>query len=373
MGFFRWLTGEKVLIKVVVFFMLLFLSLFAFLLGRELITNQNGHLASISREQQYYTEQLTNQVEHQMADGHTVDEVVDYLESEVHVSGSRWVFLSVGNTVAFAKNQSTTRSLGELAYWYRFRDHILDQPDALMEYQTFDYAYKTYRVGLVASRSAVLSEAGIPRHNLFLIMGTGSALMFLVALFLGTVVTLNHTRKDLRGIQQENVAKNKQIQSLLEIAARAREEAVPEEEEDERCMVYDAEMIRNFLRKSDDPKLYPLCYLGICIIMGRKYFSKDEIFSYIDPVKELLASRHLLAEAARGKFVAVLYRTDFEEAEALRLRIKEAWDQKPAVEGLQVGIGIIKVDPDKETAEEAYDRFIVEWSKACTSGTMIRK
>ena len=106
---------------------------------------------------------------------------------------------------------------------------------------------------------------------------------------------------------------------------------------------------------------------------GRKYFNKDEIFSYIDPVKELLASRHLLAEAARGKFVAVLYRTDFEEAEALRLRIKEAWDQKPAVEGLQVGIGIIKVDPDKETAEEAYDRFIVEWSKACTSGTMIRK
>ena len=156
------------------------------------------------------------------------------------------------------QKSSTTRSLGELAYWYRFRDHILDQPDALMEYQTFDYAYKTYRVGLVASRSAVLSEAGIPRHNLFLIMGTGSALMFLVALFLGTVVTLNHTRKDLRGIQQENVAKNKQIQSLLEIAARAREEAVPEEEEDERCMVYDAEMIRNFLRKSDDPKLYPL-------------------------------------------------------------------------------------------------------------------
>jgi len=242
-----------------------------------------------------------------------------------------------------------------------------------MEYTSFDYGYKTYRIGLVSSRSAAMIEGNVPRHNLFLILTTGSTLMLLVALFLGTVVTLNRIRKQHSILHREIVAKNKQIQTLLDKVAFLREEVCEPEDEEYESMIYDAELIRNFLRKSNDPGLQPICLLGICIIMGRKYYSKDEIFSYIDPVKELLSSRHLLAEAARGKFVAILYRTDFQEAEELRLRIKAAWDKKPAVEGLQVGMGIIKVDEAKETAEETYDKFMIELSKACGSGTLIRK
>ena len=373
MTFFRWLTSEKVLIKVVVFFLLLLLAFFSYLFGQELIANQDSYLESIRKERQYYVEQLADQIHQMVKADASVEEIVEYLDTGVQVSGSRWVFLSIGNTVAFAKNQSTTQSLEELSYWYRFHDHIREQSDALMEYTSFDYGYKTYRIGLVSSRSAAMIEGNVPRHNLFLILTTGSTLMLLVALFLGTVVTLNRIRKQHSILHREIVAKNKQIQTLLDKVAFLREEVCEPEDEEYESMIYDAELIRNFLRKSNDPGLQPICLLGICIIMGRKYYSKDEIFSYIDPVKELLSSRHLLAEAARGKFVAILYRTDFQEAEELRLRIKAAWDKKPAVEGLQVGMGIIKVDEAKETAEETYDKFMIELSKACGSGTLIRK
>lgn len=373
MSFFRWLTSEKVLIKVVVLFLLLLLTLFSYLFGLELISNQNSFLESIRQERRHYVEQLADQI-HQMAhDGAPGEALVEYLKTDIQVSGSRWVFLSIGNTVVFAKNQSTTESLGALSYWYRFHDHILEQPDALMEYTSFDHGYKTYRVGLVSSRYAAISEGNVPRHNLFLILATGSTFMLLVSLFLGTAVTLNRIRKKHHTLQQELVEKNKQIQALLAKAILLQEEACEPEEEEYQSVVYDAELIRSFLRKSDDPGLRPICLLGICFIMGRKYYSKDEIFSYIDPVKDLLSPRHLLAEAARGKFVAILYRTDFQEAEELRLRIKAVWDHKPAVEGLQVGMGIIKIDEAKETAEEAYDRFLFELSKACGSGTLIRK
>jgi len=131
-----------------------------------------------------------------------------------------------------------------------------------------------------------------------------------------------------------------------------------------RKQIYDEDLLRGFLQKSDDPSLLPMCIMDISLIMGNEYYTKDQIFSYIEPIKVLLSPRHILAEVARGEFIAILYRTDFEEVSLLRDKIRAAWDQQTVAQGVKIGVGIIEVDIEKETALETYDNFIAEIKKA---------
>ena len=366
MEFFRWITSSKLIIKTTILVMLSLLIVGGYFIEAELKSNQSHYLETVDIQQGYFVDQLARHLQCMLeTDPNTnTDALAEYLSKKVEASGSRWVFLAVGSKVVFAKNISTTKSLGENEYWYKFIKYSEAQEDMLVKYTSFEHDYKTYIIGMASSKSAVLTEGFIPKHNLYMIMTIGSLTLSLVSLTLIAMTIANGIRKKLTIAEDELIAKNNQIEQLLVEITHKQEDIPGNDQEALRKQIYDEDLLRGFLQKSDDPSLLPLCMMDICLIMGNKYYTKNQIFSYIEPVRVLLSPRHILAEVSRGEFIAILYRTDFEEASLLREKIRTAWDQHNIPQGAKIGVGIIEIDTAKETALQAYDNFIAEIKKA---------
>ena len=369
MRFFRWLTSANVILKATLFFVVLVFASGIYLTGRELLENQKSYLESLSNQQGYFVDQLQEQMRYMLENGAETPELVQYLSENVQASGKRWVFFAIGNRLVFAKNETTTNDLEELAYWYTFMDYVENQEDMLVKYNTFDYLNKTYRTGLVYSKSAALNEDFISRHNIYTIMVNSIALLALLSLMLGAMISLAGIKKKLRQAEASITEKNAQIESLMESTKNIRSIEMPEEMEANFQKVYDGSFLCEFLERSNDPALFPICFLGISILMGREYFSREQILHYIKPIEGFLSPRYILGEIGRGQFVAILYRTNFAEATKLRDDIYALWKDIHEISGTKVGVGVAQMDHTQGTPIQAYNKFIEEIKKARSTHT----
>jgi fructose-bisphosphate aldolase class 1 len=85
-----------------------------------------------------------------------------------------------------------------------------------------------------------------------------------------------------------------------------------------------------------------------------------------------LSPRYILGEIGRGQFIAILYRTNFEQATQLRNEIYDLWKNIHEISGTKVGVGVTQMDPTQGTAIQAYNKFIDEIKKARTSRTPLK-
>ncbi|HZK70618.1 MAG TPA: hypothetical protein VFD03_03730, partial [Clostridia bacterium] len=350
MKFIHKITSSKSIIWATVIMMLLFIAAGAYFTNNELKTNQTHYLESLDIQQGYFVNQLSEQLKYMSQEGADSAQLSAYLSQNVEASGSRWVFLCVGNKVEFAKNISTTESLGDKKYWDEFLSYLESQEDMRVKYTSFEDGIKTYKVGLVYSESAALNEAFIPKHNISIMMTSGLAALVLLCLTLASIVSSNRVKKRWESVEDTLVQRNHQIEQLIEDVEQYEANNADQEPDFLRGQVYQDDLMRGFLQKSDDPALSPICMIGIYIIMGNDYFTKDRILGYIEPIRALLSPRHILGEIKKGEFLAILYRTDLDEASLLRDKIRAVWDQGVSAHGVGIGVGIIEVNSKKDTA-----------------------
>jgi len=337
------------------------------LTGMGLLQNQKSYLESLSEQQGYFVSQLQEHIRYMLEQGAQTSDIVEYLGKRVQASGTRWVFFSIGNKLLFAKNESTTNDLEELDNWYSFLDYVAEQEDMLIKYDSFDYENKTYRVGLIYSKSVALGEDFISRYNTYTILVNSIALVGLLTLMFAMMISLNSIKKKLKVAESTVTEKNRQIELLLESTKEVEKQDMPEDMQASFQKIYDGSFLFEFLQRSDDPALFPICFLGISILMGNEYFTRDQILSYIKPIEKFLSPRYILGEVGRGQFVAILYRTNFEQAMRLRDEIYDLWTQVNEINGTKVGVGIAQVDAQKGTTFQAYEKFIEEIKKARSS------
>lgn len=364
MRFFRWITSSKIILKATLVFVLLIFGLGVYLTGKGLLQNQESYLKSLADQQGYFVDQLQEQVEYMLDQGSDTADITEYLGDRVQASGKRWVFFSIGNRLVFVKNESTTKNLEDLSYWYSFIEYVEEQEDILIKYNTFDYNNKTYKLGLIYSKSAALGEDFISKHNIYTIMLNSIALIGLLSLTLGMSMSLNDLKKKLKAAEDSITERNTKIERLTERARKIENQEIPEVMDSDFQKIYDGDFLRAFLERSDDAGLFPICFLGISILMGKEYFMRDQILSYIQPIEGFLSPRYVLGEVGRGQFIAILYRTNFEQAMHLRGDIHDLWGTINDISGTKIGIGIAQVDPKKDTAIQAYDKFISDIKKA---------
>ena len=81
--------------------------------------------------------------------------------------------------------------------------------------------------------------------------------------------------------------------------------------------LYDAELIRLFLKKSDDPALLPMQLLFANIVMESRYYARQEIFDTLGQLKQFLGRTHVVGEMKKGCFIVLMYQTSPEEAQSV--------------------------------------------------------
>ncbi len=355
LGNSRWLT----IVAVGTLFILV--SIFLLLINRELVANRGDYLKAYDQQNQYYVHELAEHLSFQAESGVSDRQLVQYLENDKSTSNSRWFFLTKGSTVLYAKNQNTTDGLGSLKSSEAFLLNMEAQEDVLMYYVPFEHSGANYTVGIVSSRTGAINFAAIPRHETFILLVSlsFSAIMFGISMI--TISTIKRKNKKLKNAEDTLVERNNQLAILLKEDQEIQEILnCPREE----TKFYDDRVLETLLSKSSNIKLFPICLLGIYVVMKDKYYTKNQIFSYIEPIQPLLKPYHVLGEVARGEFVIILYRTPIEEAELLKQQIYQIWETGNVARGLRVGAGIMEVDLQQETALETYEKFVANMDVA---------
>lgn len=359
MKFFRRLIRSKIMTFLALVLLLACVFVFLFLSERELNLSQQDFLKVYMEQEDEYVNLLSNQLEIMTEEGVETDNLVEYINSELTATSSRWAFLCVDQYVVFARNPGTTKKLNELRDWIKFSTFLEQQQDVVISTASYTVMGEHYILGVVSSESTALYRANIPQHSTFLLMGSGifAAVMFALLLVAMLVAKLRATK--LMNLDQAIVAKNLQVQDLLaELSVKKEMRFDLQKPIFDQLNICDADMLRGFINKSGDPSLFPICFMGVYVIMDTKYYTKKQIFSYIEPVKELLSSRHILGEIGRGEFLAVLYKTDIEEAYSIRDKIYEAWETGNLEKGFRIGIGIVRADSQEQPIIEIFDNII---------------
>jgi hypothetical protein len=355
------LSNSRGLTIVAVMVLFLLVSTFLLLINRELVENRQDYLGAYQLQNQYYVHELAGHLSSQIQNGASDRQLVEYLKTGVATSNSRWFFLAKGSSILYAKNQSTTEGLGSLKNKNTFLKHMGAQQDILLHHVSFEESGVTYVVGVVTSKSGAFNLAAIPRHETFILLVCLSfaAIMFAIAMI--TISTVKRKNGKLKKAEEALVERNNQLNLLLKEDQEIQQILdCPREE----TKYYDDQVLETLLSKSTNIKLFPICLLGIYVVMKDKYYTKNQIFSYIEPIKPLLKPYHVLGEVARGEFVILLYRTSLEEAEFLKQQIYEIWETGYVARGLRVGAGIMEVDLLHETALETYQKFVANMDVA---------
>lgn len=145
----------------------------------------DSYIEQSTKAQQQYCLQIADSLSFMYENGYSDEEVARYLAENVEASGSRWAFLYKGDTVLFAKNNTTTEALNELRDSAAFMSELRSQ-DAEITTEEFEADGVLYTVGVINDRDNILISGSIKTYRVYII------LLFSVIILMGvsTVIAL---------------------------------------------------------------------------------------------------------------------------------------------------------------------------------------
>lgn len=170
------------------------------------------------QRQQQYCNQLGDTLRYLYECGYEDEEAASYLTEHVEASGSSWAFLYDEDTVLFAKNLTTTKSIRDKADFL----YELNGQDAVITTYSFVVNEKTYTVGIITDRTQFMDTADLSSYIIYIIL----LFAVMVLLTVGSVVALagkwNHAEKELEEYRNELKERNEEFERVQKSEADTR-------------------------------------------------------------------------------------------------------------------------------------------------------
>ena len=272
--------------------------------------NRESYLQMYEERQQKYTELLKNGLEQIVSAGADESAVRCWFSEKAGVSANSWAFCLKGETVLFAKDEQTTDTLREMEK----KDVFLKQLESQDALVTMAEGSDGYAAGVITAESYALTKGQVPQHEMYLYLIFALIMMAGVMTVISLTAKWNQAEKKLTAVSSAMRRQNRK----LERRAGQEEEDEPESVmEQDSANLYDAELIRLFLKKSDDPALLPMQLLFANIVMESRYYARQEIFDTLGQLKQFLGRTHVVGEMKKGCFIVLMYQTSPEEAQSV--------------------------------------------------------
>ncbi len=326
----------------------------AVFIGNEMVQNRAYYIREYENRQQEETKILGAALE-----GRDREEMTGFVREKFPVSGSRWAFLYNEEQVIFAKNDTTTQNLGSLSDTESFLAY-LDEQDGILTVsgKILSDEGECLYAGIITDREYALDAAKITKHEIYVIL----SVTILVVIFAGGLILitglLNARDHDLTRMNGELTKRNEQFAEYEEGVQK--EEAVKnarihEETHDRNgAGCYDMDVVRMLLKKSSDAALFPITFMYARVVMEERYYGRDEIFGMLNFIKDRLKRTQIMAEVGKGRFVAILYKTDFSEAEEQKEKILAQWEADSQSRNLKMDLKLYSVK-EGENPLEAFE------------------
>lgn len=315
--------------------------------------SQNYFVEVYQSQQQKYTNQLANQLELAASAGMNETELVTCFEERVEVSGSSWSFLCRDDIVLFAKDQKTTETLRESKDRTTFLENIEEQ-NLIFTSAVKRLDGNMYMVGTVTDKNYALSKGQIPQHEIHLYLLLAILIILGVMSIIGITSKLNQIERELLDTSDILQRQNQKLEKAGEELADSAEEEVAVAEESAEKNFYDSDLIRMFLKKSNDVALMPMQIMFIDIIMENRYYSRQEIFDVVTGLKAYLKDTHVTGEIRRGSFVVLMYKTTYEEAIEIQKQSEIYGQQVKKEKEICLRVRVLEVK-DGAKAEAVYE------------------
>ncbi len=314
--------------------------------------NRETYLGMYQDRQHNYTEQLGYRLEQILTEGAGKDAIVSWLSEEAEVSANSWSFCVRGDEVLFAKDKKTTETLREDKDWDVFQKQIYSQ-DAVVTMVSTEQG--EYVIGTITAESYALTQGGVQQHEIYMILLFSVLCMLAVMAVIGVTAKLNQVDKNLKSTSKVMKRQNIKLERTGEEKLSG-EEAAPEPEQEVQEF-YDSELIRMFLKKSDEDALMPMQILFARIVMESRYYARQEIFDALGKLKQFLRSSHVIGEMKKGSFVVLMYRTTQEEAAEIVRNYKESLKQNESEHLTPMELSLAEV-PDGQHALQVYEDYL---------------
>ncbi len=325
----------------------------------ELYNNQEQYISMYQKEQQRYLELLADDFSYRLANGQKQEEIVSYLANDVEASGSRFFVLTCKDTVLFAKNDITTKCLGSLKDKTEFYTSIQKQ-DVMVEKTSFTGGGNAYELAVVSDVYSVKMEGDLNKHRYYMLLAVAIMGLVLVSLLVTLLGYWNRTEKKLNGAEKELDIRNEKIEKISQetgMLTGDKTDLLTKEEvtgiiKSEKAEFYNIYTIKMLLQKSEDAELKPLQIILVKVVMGNRYYTKDQIFNAMGRIQQGLRPVEVMGEVKRGHFVILAYRTPVAVAKTRIREITEICRVIEKEEGFAIQCRLLE-DDDKT----AIDRF----------------
>lgn len=313
--------------------------------------NREFYLDTYHQMQQSYTDQLGNQLEQLVTSGKDQEEISAWFSKNAEVSANSWMFWIRDDEVVYAKDEQTTDSLREARKKDTFLADLNSQ-EGIVTTVTVKTG-QTNIVGVITSESYALSKTKLPQHEIYLYLFSAILAMLAVMAVISLTAKLNVVENTLLEIEGKMKKQNIKLERSGEHTMITQPDNHSEAEYEEHDF-YDSELIRVFLKKSDDEALMPMQILFADIVMESRYYSRGEIFGALENLKRFLGRTHVLGEIKKGSFVVLMYRTTYEEAVRIMERCKESLGRQGDDEAICMEISVVEVK-EGQSAMEVYE------------------
>lgn len=328
-------------------------------LGFELYENQENYIAMYEEQQGMYVEQLGTVFTEMYTCGKTDEEVVTYLSKSVKAAGSRFFVLSKNEEVLFAKNDVTTKTLGNLKDKDKFFERIEKQDVTIQKY-LFSIEKDAYEIAVISDIYTIKTDGDLIKHMYYILLAVAIMSLVLISLLMTLIGSWNKTQRKLEGTRRELDIRNEKMEQISQEAGvlpsqktdmmeEAGETGIIQSEQTEFYNVY---TIRMLLQKSEDEHLKPLQMIFLTLKMDDRYFGKDEIFGIMRKIQDTLSKVEVMGEVRKGKFVILAYKTTLEEAKERLAAIEKICEKIKEDEGV-----IITCELSEEDDKTAIERF----------------
>lgn len=314
--------------------------------------NREIYLDMYRDRQQVYTGQLEKQLVHLVAEGADEAAVCSWLSEQAEVSANSWSFCARGELVLFAKDKKTTENLREEKKWDEFLRRIESQ-DAIVT--MIENKQSGYTLGTITAESYALTQGGVQQHEIYLELLFAILVMLAAMAIIGVTAKLNQVEKNLSQTSHVMRRQNRKLEKSGEKQLTGEEAASEPEQETQEF--YDSELIRMFLKKSEDEALMPMQILFANITMESRYYTRKEIFDALGKLKEFLGSTHVIGEIRKGSFVVLMYRTTKEQAALIVKNYEESMRQVTDSGRLPMQLSVVEVTEERP-AQQVYEDYL---------------
>ncbi len=305
--------------------------------------NQEAFTRSFGNQQELLVSQISRQANNMLTVySGTEQDVIDEIIKNAETSGSRyWLFVK-NNKILFYKNDNETSQLkiinidkviqsfkisdGEnidalatLFYQRKNGSVLFSESKAkglkLASVSFFEVDGATYSIGMCTTENFILDTGGIFKHNSYSLITMVAICLILFSSIVMILIIINKKNEDILILKKIVQAKNLEIEKLTTVGLES------DTLYDENTNIYSQKVMDALLRKTNNPKLFPISTIVINMHYSES-ITYDALVSELAPkLQKLLPNKSIVARTHDNQLTILLFMTEYKLAKDLQLKL----------------------------------------------------